>query len=277
MPIFLFLANTVCYAGQSSLGKLYAAKGGNANSFNLCKAGSAAILFSIWLLCKGQGIHWATLPWAAVYGICLCVSMYAGFQALSCGPMALTSILASMSLIVPFFWGVTFWKESISLLAILGVFLLLCAIILICFKKERKFSIRWLIFSLITMATNGVCSVIQKYHQLSFPGHFQVDFMLFAMTTVTILLLLALPVQKCKLLKPSLLGIGAGSLNGLANFAVLLLASTGNATSLFPMVSVCNVMAAWLTGIVFFREKTKPIQFIGLAIGIIGIFLLNLT
>ena len=277
MDILLLLTNTICYAGQSALGKHYARQGGQAHSFNLCKAGSAALLFLVWLIVKWQGVHWSTLPWAAAYGVCLCISMYTGFMALSCGPMALTSILASMSLIVPFFWGVTFWKESISLLAILGVFLLLCAIILICFKKEGKFSIRWLIFSLITMATNGVCSVIQKYHQLSFPGHFQVDFMLFAMTTVTILLLLALPVQKCKMPKPSLLGIGAGSLNGLANFAVLLLASTGNATSLFPMVSVCNVMAAWLTGIVFFREKTKPIQFIGLAIGIIGIFLLNIT
>ena len=108
MPIFLFLTNTVCYAGQSSLGKLYASRGGQAHSFNLCKAGSAALLFLLWLLLKGQGIHLGTLPWAAIYGICLCVSMYAGFQALSCGPMALTGMLAAMSLIIPFLWGILF-------------------------------------------------------------------------------------------------------------------------------------------------------------------------
>lgn len=277
MPVLLFLANTVCYAGQSSLGKLYAAKGGHAHSFNLCKAGSAAILFLIWLLCKGQGIHWATLPWAAIYGICLCGSMYAGFQALSCGPMALTGILAAMSLIVPFLWGTLFWQEQPTLWSFIGLLCLLTAILLINLKKEGKLSGKWLLYCIITMVTNGFCSVIQKYHQFSYPGQFQVDFMLTAMAVVTILLLLGLPFQKVKRVQLSVTGGISGILNGLANFAVLLLASSQSAATLFPIVSACNVMAAWLCGLLFFKDRIRALQVIGLFSGIAGIILMQLN
>lgn len=276
MPIFLFLSNTVCYAGQSSLGKLYAAKGGHAYGFNLCKAGSAAILFLIWLIGLNQGIHLKTLPWAAVYGVLLCISMHAGFQALSCGPMALTSILAAMSLVVPFLWGAFFWEEKLTLWSILGLCFLLCAILLIHFKKEGKFSGKWLLYCLITMITNGFCSVIQKYHQFAYPGHSQVDFMLLSMATVTILLFLCLPLQKEKRISFSFTGVSSGILNGLANFIILLLASNQAATTLFPMISACNVMAAWLCGILFFRDQIRKLQLAGLLCGIVGIVLMQI-
>lgn len=277
MPILLFLGNTICYAGQSSLGKLYAAKGGHAHGFNLCKAGSAAILFLVWLLCLRQGIHWSTLPWAAVYGVLLCISMYAGFQALSYGPMALTSILAAMSLIVPFVWGALFWQERLSLWSITGLCLLLCAIILINFKKEGKLSGKWFLYCMITMITNGFCSVIQKYHQFRYPGQFQVDFMLMSMATVTILLFLFLPFQKEKQIHFSLTGVASGILNGLANFIILLLASSQSATTLFPIISACNVMAAWLCGILFFRDRIRKLQLLGLMAGIAGIILMQIA
>lgn len=276
MHIFFFAANTVCYAGQSATGKLYAAKGGQANSFNLCKAGSAVILFFVWLLIKGNGIHWSTLPWALLYGLCLTVSMYTGFMALSCGPMALTSIMAAMSLLIPFLWGILFWQEQLSVFGIFGILLLIGAIVLINYRKESRFSKKWLVYSLITMVTNGFCSVIQKYHQLTYPKLYQVDFMLLSMAAVTLLLLIAFPFQKEKKLRFSGLGTCSGIMNGLANFFVLILAGSKNAAALFPMVSVCNVMAAWLTGILFFKEKTKTIQFVGLILGVASVCLLNL-
>lgn len=276
MPIFLFLGNTVCYAGQSSLGKLYATKGGHAHGFNLCKASSATILFLIWLIGLHQGIHLKTLPWAAVYGVLLCISMHTGFQALSCGPMALTSILAAMSLVVPFLWGVVFWHEKLTLWSILGFCFLLCAILLIHFKKAGKISGKWLFYCLITLITNGFCSVTQKYHQFAYPGQFQVDFMLLSMATVTILLFLCLPFQKEKRISFSLTGASSGILNGLANFIVLLLASNQSATTLFPIISACNVMAAWLCGILFFRDRIRKPQLVGLLCGIAGIILMQI-
>lgn len=276
MTALFFLLNAVCYAGQSATGKQYAAKGGQAHIFNLSKSFSAALLFLIWLLFSQRVPHIATVPFAILYGICLAVSMHTGFMALSCGPMALTSIMAAMSLVIPFVWGLFFWHERISLFAGIGLLLLLCAIVLIHFKKQSGFSKKWLLYSLITMVANGFCSVIQKYHQVRFPGQYQVDFMLFSTAVVLLIITLKGVFQKQITLHFSGLGACSGVLNGLANFIVLLLASNESAVTIFPLISAGNVMAAWLSGVILFREKIYKTQLWGLLAGILGIILLKL-
>lgn len=276
MHILLYFSNMLCCASQSAVGKLYAAKGGQAKTFNLYKTLSAVFLFLIWFLLRGQMLHWNTLPWAVLYGIFLTVSMHTGFMALSVGPMALTSIIASMSLVIPFSWGVLFWQEQLTALSLTGVFLLLASIILINSRKQSQLSIQWLIYSLLTMLANGFCSVLQKYHQRFFPGQYQVDFMLLSMSTTAIILSVLHFLKKEKLPKPCMLGAISGIMNGAANLIVLLLAATQNATSLFPLISAGNAMAAWLAGVLFFREKMQKLQFIGLAAGLAGIIILNL-
>ena len=275
MSILLFLLNSVCYAGQSATGKQYAAKGGQAIHFNIAKVFSAVVMFAIWILVQGNGLHLHTLPYAAGYGCVLAISLYAGFKALSCGPMALTSVLVSMSLLIPFFWGFVFWEETIGTPAIVGLFCIVFAIFLIQFKKSGTISAKWILYTVITMVANGFASVIQKYHQSAYPGRFQVDFMLIAMAVAGIPTLLSIVFQKDKRIKFHWLGIGSGILNGLANFIVLLLSANQDATVLFPLISTANVMAAWLTGILFFKEHIHWRQVCGLLAGIAGILLLT--
>jgi drug/metabolite transporter (DMT)-like permease len=226
-------------------------------------------------LFQGRPIHFASLPWAALYGVSLTISMYSGFKALSVGPIALTSIMASMSLIIPFFWGLAFWGEHISIPGILGISMLVCAIILICYQKQGATSFKWLFYSITTMICNGICSVMQKYHQLQYPGMYQTDFMLLS-TGIVALILLVLGFIKNSNMKPNFLGMVSGAANGLANLFVLLLAATQNAAILFPLIAAGNVLTAWLAGVILFREKLKKRQFIGLFIGIFGVIALNL-
>lgn len=275
MHILLFFLNAICYAGQSGTGKLYAAKGGQAESFNFSKALAAAALFFIWVLVRG-GIHWQTLPPAVLYSLFLTLSMHTGFQALSCGPMALTGILVAMSLVIPMFWGLLFWQETLSVWEVFGVTLLLAAIVLIQFKKQGGLSARWLMYCLITMVANGLCSVVQKYHQRAFPGLYQPDFMLFATATVAIVFTLTHMLQKGKPVQFPLLGICSGVCNGLANFFVLILAASQQAVALFPLISAGNVLCAWLTGVLFFKEHIQPMQLLGLACGALGLIVMNL-
>lgn len=275
MAILLFLLNAGCYAGQSATGKQYAAKGGPALHFNITKVVAAVFLFAVWLFLQGEGLHLPTLPYAAAYGIVLAVSLYTGFKALSCGPMALTSVLVSMSLLIPFIWGFAFWKESVTVPAILGLICIITAIIFIQFKSQSGFSSKWIVYTTVTMLANGFASVIQKYHQSAYPGLYQVDFMLAAMAVAAIPTVFSITFQKCKRIQISLLGISSGLLNGLANFIILLLSADQDATILFPLISTGNVMAAWLTGIIFFQEHIQLRQMIGLLFGIMGIVLLT--
>ena len=138
IPI-LYSLNVLCSVGQSALGKQYARRGGESLPFNINKAVIGTILFLVLGLMSGFSWHLETMLFGLFYGISLCISMHTGFKALSIGPMALTSIIASFSLIIPFLFGIILWNETLTLLKFSGIILLLLSIFLINIKKENGF------------------------------------------------------------------------------------------------------------------------------------------
>ena len=278
MTALLYFLNVACATGRSALEKQSAKTGNDSSVFNLNKTLSGFAVFLLWGLIQGLSFHWPTILFAAGYGIFLCVSMHTGFRALAIGPMALTSILASFSLLVPFFFGVFFWQEPLTVFGILGMGLLLLSIVFINGKKASGLSFRWFLYALATLLTNGVCSVIQKYHQMQYPAQYRTEFMVFALLSVWILLWLSrLPKHREEApFSFNLHGLLSGMLNGAANYIVLFLSATENASVLFPIVSVANIAAVWLVGLLFFKEKLTVLQTVGLVLGVASIFLLKI-
>ena len=280
MSFLFYFLNVASSVGQSALSKQYAVKHGNATVFNINKAlaGSAAFLFLGVL--TGMSFHVPTLLFGIGYGIVLCFSMHFGFRALSTGPMALTSIIASFSLVIPFVFGIAVWKEPISVCGRIGIVCLLIAILLFNAKKEKNnISLKWFIYAILTLLTNGICSLIQKYHQLYFPKLYRMEFMLFSLCCV----LLILTVQQTAAHgrnRPSFhfstQGMVAGVLNSTANYSVLYLSATEKASVLFPVISVVNVIGAWFIGMVVFKERLTFLQICGLVTGITAVLLLNI-
>lgn len=277
MTALLYALNVLCSAGQSTLCKVYARHGGKSDVFNLWKALSAFALFLCIGLVRGMTLHAPTALMGALYGISLCASMYTGFAALASGPMGLTGTIASLSLVIPFLFGVTVWKEPLTVSGLCGAALLTAAILLMNLRKERGVTLRWSLLAFGTMAANGVCSLIQKSHQLRFPGQYRVEFTIFAFLTV-FLLLAAIGLSRKEPISftPCPAGCAVGVLNGGANFLVLYLAATQNASVLFPMLSVTNVLAVCLIGRLCFREKLTRLQLLGLLSAVAAILLLNL-
>ncbi len=278
MTPVLYLLNVVCSAGQSTLGKQYAKNGGSASAFNMNKTVAGIVLFMILGWAKGFSFHLPTVLFGVGYGISLCISMHTGFKALATGPMALTSIIASFSLLIPFFCGICFWDEPLTFFGVCGIILLLLSIVLINGKRFSGISYKWLIYALATLFTNGICSVIQKYHQLQFPTLYRTEFMIFALLSVLIVLSVTLCFdrQRKQTFTFSGLGIVSGVLNCTASYIVLYLSATENASVLFPIVSVANIITVWIIGILYFKEKLTILQTIGLLLGVISIVLLKL-
>ena len=274
----LYLLNITCSAGQSALGKQYAKHGGASLPFNINKAMIGTFLFLVLGTISGFSWHFHTMIFGAIYGISLCISMHTGFKALSIGPMALTSIIASFSLIIPFLFGIVFWDESLTVLKIIGIILLLISILFINVKKESGFSARWLFYALTTLLTNGICSVIQKMHQIKFPALYRTEFMFWALLCVSVILLITHSTKRNSQTKliVSLLGIVAGIANCCANYIVLYLSATENASVLFPIIAVANIITVWLIGILFFKEKLKPLQTVGLVVGVLSVVFLKI-
>jgi drug/metabolite transporter (DMT)-like permease len=277
IPI-LYLLNVVCSAGQSALGKQYANRGGESLPFNMNKAVIGTILFLVLGLMSGFSWHLETMLFGLFYGISLCISMHTGFKALSIGPMALTSIIASFSLIIPFLFGIILWNEILTLLKFSGIILLLLSIFLINIKKENGFSAKWLFYALVTLLSNGFCSVIQKMHQIKFPTLYRTEFMFWALLCVSIILTITYNTKRKGKVKFefSLLGIASGIANCCANFIVLFLSATENASVLFPIIAVANIITVWVIGILFFKERLKVLQAIGLAMGVVSVVLLKI-
>ena len=94
----LYISYVLCASVQSALTKHGGRKGADPFSFNLFKALGAALVFSLLLLLLDRDIHLPTISYGAVYGIFASISMYTGLMGLAIGPMALTSMIASLPL-----------------------------------------------------------------------------------------------------------------------------------------------------------------------------------
>lgn len=279
MTLLLYLFNIAGAAGQSTCSKYYASKGGSVNLYNINKAAAGLLVFLLVGLWQGIRFHVPTMLLGFGYGACICVGSFAGFTALSIGPMALTSMIASFSLVIPFLVGVTVWGETLTLCGILGIIFLVISIILLNFKKiDDRLSLKWTFFTFLTFFMNGISSIIQKQHQMTYPGSFRTEFMIASTLCMLVLLLVTVLVKRSvrsevRFCVPGTVG---GFLEGVSNYIVLYLAATQNASVLFPVVSVGKIIAVWCIGRIAFKERLKLWQTIGLAAGITAIALLNL-
>ena len=279
---FLIVLSSVT---QSASTKAFNRKCSHSDVFNALKASSAMIMFAIMAI-PGFTFHLPTVLFGLAYGTALCLSMYSGYKALCLGPMALTSMLVSFSVVIPLFWGLTFGNEKLSLLQCIAFALLLVALISTNADKLSAGSIRgtsygiWLTFVGITFLCNGICSILQKQHQTLYPEAYSREFMFFAMLLTSVIFtsvaLARRSFREIRECKGKSFGLLSGFSNGMANFLTLILAGFENASILFPVISAGTILLALLCGRIVFKERLKINHYAALAFGLVSIVLLKL-
>lgn len=287
MVIIVYVLIILASVTQSATTKLFHRACPHSAVFNAIKACTAFLLFALAAMFDFT-LHLPTVFFGLSYGACLCVSMYAGYQALCRGPMALTSMLVSFSVMIPLIWGITVGNETLKAIQYPALALLLGAIFLTNADKiraksgegtETRYGI-WLLFVGITFACNGVCSILQKQHQTLYPEAYSREFMLFAMLLCSVVFSLTalrkISPKELRSVKGKHLGVLSGLSNGIANFLTLILAGMENASVLFPIISAGTILASLLCGSLLFREKLKANHFVALAAGVVAVVLLKL-
>ncbi len=279
---FLILLSS---ATQVSATKLYNKCSGSSTVFNAIKSASALVLFALMALIGFQ-FHLLTMLFGFGYGTCLCLSMYAGYKALCLGPMALTSMLTSFSIVIPLLFGIAVWNEVLGGFKIAALVLLVFAILMTNADKLKKGErtekgyVRWLFFVFLTFIANGLCSVIQKQHQTLYPGAYSREFMLFAVFLCAIVFTTAalMKARPKEILASNgkLYGVISGIANGLSSLFTLMLAGLENATVLFPIISAGTILASLLCGRFIFKEKLKVHHYLALAAGILAVIFFKL-
>ena len=285
MVIAVYVLIILVSVTQSATTKLFNQNCSHSAVFNAMKSCTALILFAL-IAVFDFTFHLPTVLFGVLYGASLCISMYAGYQALCRGPMALTSMLVSFSVVIPLIWGITIGNETLKKIQYLALALLFLAIILtnadkIKSKKTTQTNYcLWLLFVGITFACNGICSILQKQHQTLYPEAYSREFMLFAMLLCSVVFLISafrtISPKELKEIKGKRYGVLSGLANGIANFLTLVLAGMENASVLFPIISAGTILASLLCGRLLFKEKLKINHFVALAAGIVAVVLLKL-
>lgn len=269
---------SMCTVGQSSVTKIASTKEKTAASmhFNALKVGASFVFFLLISFCNMQ-FHLPTVLFASVYGFALFFSTLFGYMALMYGSMALTSLIVSYSVIIPCLFGIIFLNETVSITRILGIALLLFSMYLLKHQAENvKVSKQWFIYVVVTFLCNGICSVIQKLHQIAYPSSYCNEFMISSLC-VTFILFLGISICK-KREKGSgatWYAVIAGILMGLGNYLTLLLSSKVNATVLFPIISVFSMLCNVIVSKLYFKDKFSVIQLAGIGFGVFSVLLIK--
>ncbi len=107
--------------------------------------------------------------YAVIYGINWVLLAVVNNLALKTGPLSYTSVIISLSLVIPTFSGWLFWNEKINALQLIGIIFMIMCFVLSNEKSEddKKAKKIWYVYVTVAFVSNGFCGIIQKLHQSS--------------------------------------------------------------------------------------------------------------
>lgn len=283
--ILIYFAIIALSVTQSASVKEFNKGCDNPFKYNIFKTSASALLMVL-LFVWSCSFHPESVSFGVVYGISLSASNYFGFKALSTGPLSLTSMTVSFSVIMPIIYGIAFCGESVTLYRLIGFALLVVTLILNKFGKEKSNTAKgekWWLYVLTTFFTNGICSILQKAHQNRFPGKYTAEFMISA-TLVSLAIFFALYlINKNKdasygiPFRSKIFGVVSGIATALVNYFSIYLAGFRDASVLFPLISIGTVLGALICGIIRYKERPKPITIAVIIVGIASVVFLKIT
>jgi drug/metabolite transporter (DMT)-like permease len=202
--------------------------------------------------------------------------------AISCGPLSISSLMTSYSLIIPTLYGLVFLRDPISIGLIPGIILLLISLFLINVKNEKvNISLKWVIYITLAFIGNGMCTVVQKMEQIRFEGKYKNEFMIVALITVAIFMTIMALIKERKSFKTNaklavLPAAASGLLNGTVNLFVMILSGSMPASLMFPLISAGGIILTFFVSTFLYKERLSPMQIIGVCVGVVSVVLLNI-
>ena len=222
------------------------------------------------------------IPYSIAFAVSYGMSMAGGVLAIKYGSFSLTSLIVNYSLLIPTFYGIFVYNDPVKFAGYAG-FLLLCVSLFMINEKDnvkKKVTFKWILSLFVAFIGSGCCSLFQKMQQVAFSGKYKSEFMIVALVLCSVGLLVAAIIKREKNmsdLKHSLpMGILSGAANGIVNYLVMVLTATVPSAILFPSISAGSIAITFVAGIFVYKEKFINTQYIGYALGVISLVLLNL-
>jgi drug/metabolite transporter (DMT)-like permease len=198
--------------------------------------------------------------------------------------LSVVSVATKMSVAIPVLFGIILYNESTGLIKIFGIVLALVAVYLTSIKKKDGIKIkkRNLIFPLLVFFGSGIIDTTLKFLETSYVA--EADVALFSSTIFAIAGLIGVCIlifQRIRgSLKLSFKNVIGGVALGIPNFGsiyflVLALRTEGmESSTIFPLNNVAIVMISTFLGILLFKERMLPKNWIGILLAVASIILI---
>lgn len=276
-------------AAQNVTRKIYS-KSSSVGAYTF-SALSALVALSFFAISGGSNLHftWKILPHAIGFAATYSLSIVFTFLSIKEGPLSLTSLVTSYSLLIPTIYGLIAWGESFSLLFAIGLALLIVSIFLIRMEpkaeknqiEKKRLTPKWLLYVILAFIGSGGCSAVQKGQQLAFNGTYKNEFMIVALgITFVAITICALCFEKKETLTHAKRGLYlyviCGAANGAVNLMVMILSLRMPASVMFPIISAGGILVSAIISMTFYKERLSNLQKVGLLLGVMSIVILNI-
>ncbi len=233
-----------------------------------------------------------TTIFAVIKAVLYIVAMFANIRAMKCGSVALTSMVASFSLLLPTAFGILYWKEPIRPCFPFGMVLFCASIILFNLEKrnaadgtgsKKRVNLRWLVYASLLFFSNGLSSILSTYHQKTGGDQFRGEVMVISKIIVIVAISIFVAIRlrggiRSRLKHAAIYGMGYGLLNSGISLGVMILATNGviPQSVFYPVISVGVLVLVFAISRILFRERFSKPQYIGVMLGAVSILLLQI-
>ena len=230
------------------------------------------------------------LLFSVFYGVGYATAMLGMIGALSSGSVALTAFVKQFSFVFVSIWGYFVRWDSFTLPAAFGIAAIVLSMLLclVSGKGEKRegrpaVTLKWLLFASMLLGGNVLCSLLQKYEQLAYPGEHKSMMMVFGVGfAIFFAFLFTLKEKKTHwhaAIKTSFqFPLLAGACSALLNLSILLLANSEVISSglAFSGMAVGGLVLTMIADLLFFRERLSLRQWIGMVLGTGALVFLNI-
>lgn len=247
-----------------------------------------------------------TVLYGVVYGLLMAGFLFFKMQAMTTGPILLTSLLGCSSFVLTTVFNAVYWKESIDVFGVTGILLMLVALYLITMKdackpqtdgREKGTRVVWIVYCLFFLLFAASTGIIFKFHQTYDKGN--TNKMMVVSAVVSVITFLSLyclskiflkqgkteekedtgnqEIRVIKRERYTLLGLmlAAGVVSCVYNRLNVYLTGVLPSVLFFPVFNGAVIMLASVAGIFVFKEKLTKRQGVGVGCGILAIILIS--
>ncbi len=306
-PYLLMLISSVTSLAEGILIKQYNKRHNKGGFIFTAIVSLFSMLFFIFkdLIVDPHGLQFPVeiLPYAIISGVLYCAASLTTYLALQTGSFAITMLILSYSLVISILYGLIFLGEPANVFTYIGFAAIAASIFLVRGKqanpetKGKKFSVKWLIYMIISVLGSGFLSVVMRMQQIDLAklmekpeyiekygagATFDSEFMIICLAISAVTLFVVGIVKDGNDIKyifknGTPFAGAAGVANGATNMLGMWINTLIAISIATPTRSAMKTVVSFLVSLLVFKEKFETRQIIGVTLGAVAVVFLNIN